>query len=72
MGGNNTMKWNKFTGTITHGNVIGKVELVEGSDPPAWFSCVQEPEKGWQVSKNFKEGDLEKAYNWCVSTIEKT
>lgn len=68
MGGDSTMKWNKFTGTITESDLVGTVELVEGTDTPIWFACVQKPNKGWQVSKNFK--DLESAHNWCVSTIK--
>ena len=62
------MKWNKFTGTITIGDLVGTVQLVEGTDTPIWMSAVNNPTKGWQVSKNFK--DLEKAHEWCVSTIK--
>lgn len=69
MGGSSEMKWNKFTGTITKGELVGTVELIEGTDEPTWMSAVNNPIKGWQVSKNFK--DLEKAHEWCVLTIEK-
>lgn len=68
MGGSSEMKWNKFTGTILKGELVGTVQLIEG-DEPKWKSAVHDPSKGWQVSKNFK--DLEKAHEWCVLTIEK-
>ncbi len=67
MGGGSTMKWNKFTGKITQGELIGSVELIQGTEP-TWLACVSNTTKGTQVSKNFK--GLENAHEWCVSTLK--
>lgn len=71
MGGSSEMKWSKFTGTITKGEQTGTIELCMDSDPPNWHAFVSNVSKGSQISKFFKQGDLEEAHNWCISTLEK-
>ena len=69
MGGSDHIKWDKFTGTITKGELIGTIDLCMDSDPPNWHTFVSNPSKGSQVSKFFQQGDLEEAHKWCLSTL---
>lgn len=71
MGRGFQISWSGLKGTIRRGEIEGNISLEVHEDAqPWWMARMWDGFNGTQVSKNFEEGKLEQAYNWCVTTIK--
>jgi len=70
MGRGYEVSWSGLNGVIEGRECQGALSLeIHKETDPFWFASMHA--SGDQVSKNFEEGKLDQAYDWCVTNIKK-